>query len=1237
MTFWGNPVTSGSNKIDYYISADILEHPYRTRMPASDDPYSEQVILLEGQGIWYFQPVDPAIELARAHISHMVGPIQTYYRSDFNIPDDAFVFLLPQSVFKIHPLYDLILSEILFRGLARGINIHLVVTGGRIPRWTRIYTLRLITAIGEENLSRLHIIERVSSESFNNLLKISNVILHPFPFDGSRTSADSLIVNIPYVTMPTEYLKGRMGAAFLRTMNLSELIASDIEEYIEISLKLAEDTRFYKEVQTKIIKNLPLIWEDMSYPYQWTIFFQRLLGFPISSFSSFLQQTGRNITHDMIFTEERAKSSFACDKAILYDTEKGKRMKLWQLNELGIADTETLQKDETVWPKVFEYWKHHNNCSALTLPFEKRMINKETEERLSTEDIVLPDHYKAIIIIAPIRTADGKLKPRKKREIPSDPTASRFLEEQENNEIFLNHGRRPLLPGVIPSSVEEEEGGIHFVDVNKQKEKLTLLHTIKDNITSRQTVLLADGSYSQDNGVISETKIEKEEEKSIPPTPPSPSLLADVDTGTTGNGKKKYVINLDVIRQSLQGKHHRKVEKDPSILSLDELKIKEEVVVLTDKSDSSLQSIQSQDFTSSPLITKEEENDVLEKKVEELSSQFTFYFKQGKFDSSIHIGNEILEIISNTSFQQYYPKILLEMGIAHYLSGQYHAAYHYCVQSLEAIRNPKINILNYYDSSSLYSCLGNSALYLPIDLTNHHDIELRINYLYTAYLRRKEEEEVEKRSNNEEQQQQMGEEKLSSSSSSSSSSVNPSRLQLRSNLFQLTADSIEYSLLQAFGSYRLYDHCLEFLYSQYHLPPVHLEGGYILFFSPVKWNESISRRYINQVEELLQENHLYSSNTSLFDQIITFQKNAEHVINPLLQCFTANLKYRHLFHQIQTNLMKVIDAINTTQSTDRIKQEIEDKQQLQQQQQQQQQQQHPISISSSSSKKDQETKKRSTDNNSNSSSKKGIALITQFFIPKENTIFREDLEYALIRNLGNPFISDIFLLLEEDLNITVPTIFIEKIHLVVIHKRLSFSDAFLFANEYLQDRIVILANADIYFHGHLQIFYEPVIETDIREEPEQSKEKEMTSVSFQSKDFPSNLLLAILKWKDIGDFVQFTLRTDSQDAWIFKPPISSTIIHQSHFYLGLPRCDNRIAEIFYQENYTVLNTPFQIRAVEIQRDERLSKAYEFSQLKDNEFNEKKPNNYRNGLYDQGNAVIGNGRSILLSDYFELWG
>ena len=198
MAFWGNPITSGSQQIDFFVSADVMEHPHRTRMPIADEPYTEQVVLMEGQGIWYLRP-DIAGDLASSNLTHLVAAPRTFSRTDFGLQEDCFLYALPQSTFKIHPLYDLVLRDI----LERAPDSHLVVTGGRRPRWTEIYITRLQSALGPELSQRLHVIERVSSEQFLALLEISDVILHPFPFDGSKTSADALHVHKPLVTLPT--------------------------------------------------------------------------------------------------------------------------------------------------------------------------------------------------------------------------------------------------------------------------------------------------------------------------------------------------------------------------------------------------------------------------------------------------------------------------------------------------------------------------------------------------------------------------------------------------------------------------------------------------------------------------------------------------------------------------------------------------------------------------------------------------------------------------------------------------------------------------------------------------------------------------------------------------------------------------------------------------------------------------------------------------------------------------
>ena len=170
-----------------------------------------------------------------------------------------------------------------------------------------------------------------------------------------------------------------------------------------------------------------------------------------------------------------------------------------------------------------------------------------------------------------------------------------------------------------------------------------------------------------------------------------------------------------------------------------------------------------------------------------------------------------------------------------------------------------------------------------------------------------------------------------------------------------------------------------------------------------------------------------------------------------------------------------------------------------------------------------------------------------------------------------------------------------------------------------------LANADIYFDDTL------------------SRLGDLTYLNLTGR------ILALLKWHDHGEkwerdekgdkgeegdeSIYLTLRTDSQDAWVFQPPVrtmtannthtnntnvdnntvsANSIIAQSDFYLGIPRCDNRIAEIFISNGYIVLNPTFAVHAIEIHNSIRKNSPI---------------------LYTTKGAVHGKGRDILLTDIF----
>jgi hypothetical protein len=277
-----------------------MEHPYRTHLLPSEEPYTEQVVLLGGQGIWYYHPDSPLLQLPAGNkYSHLKAV--SISRADFGYEEDWFIFFCPQSVFKMHPMFDFVFADILHRIP----HAHLVVTGGRRAAWSEQYTTRLEAALGAALCDRVHVLQRISSENFLNLLRIADVLLHPFPFDGSRTSADGIGLGIPVLTLPSEQLRGRMCQAFYRTMDLPELVAKNRSDYVAIAAELAFNKDFLQTVKRKLVERSHLVWEDMEVPFEWSSFLTRVSGASPVSWRQFLAESGRDEGAEHALREER--------------------------------------------------------------------------------------------------------------------------------------------------------------------------------------------------------------------------------------------------------------------------------------------------------------------------------------------------------------------------------------------------------------------------------------------------------------------------------------------------------------------------------------------------------------------------------------------------------------------------------------------------------------------------------------------------------------------------------------------------------------------------------------------------------------------------------------------------------------------------------------------------------------------------------------------------------------------
>jgi predicted O-linked N-acetylglucosamine transferase (SPINDLY family) len=68
-----------------------------------------------------------------------------------------------------------------------------------------------------------------------------DIALDPFPFGGGTTTAESLWMGVPVVTLRGERWVGRISQAMLATVGLADLVAADGDGYVRIAAALAAD------------------------------------------------------------------------------------------------------------------------------------------------------------------------------------------------------------------------------------------------------------------------------------------------------------------------------------------------------------------------------------------------------------------------------------------------------------------------------------------------------------------------------------------------------------------------------------------------------------------------------------------------------------------------------------------------------------------------------------------------------------------------------------------------------------------------------------------------------------------------------------------------------------------------------------------------------------------------------------------------------------------------------------
>lgn len=229
---WGHPVTTGLPSIDYFLSSDLMEPE------GAQSHYREKLIRLPGLSFsWTLPDYDEA-------------KTKTPCREQFGLGRDEIICLCVQNLSKYLPRHDTMLV-----GIASQVPQSRMVFIEGAKNTTSLFKNRLRACFEHARLDfnkQVLFLPRLNRDEYHALNLIADIFLDTSQWSGCNSTLEALNCNLPVVTLPGQWMRGRHSYAFYRKMQYEALIARDEKHYIELAVHLAKDAAWREEQRQKI-------------------------------------------------------------------------------------------------------------------------------------------------------------------------------------------------------------------------------------------------------------------------------------------------------------------------------------------------------------------------------------------------------------------------------------------------------------------------------------------------------------------------------------------------------------------------------------------------------------------------------------------------------------------------------------------------------------------------------------------------------------------------------------------------------------------------------------------------------------------------------------------------------------------------------------------------------------------------------------------------------------------------
>ena len=236
----GHPVTTGIANMDYYLSSELMESDN------AQEHYSEKLIRFPSP-VYYF---------ARPNL-----PERLKTREELGLPNAGHIYMCPMRLQKMHPDFDVAMAELLQLDPAGTI---VLFDDMYLPLGKQFLLERFEKTIPQALRERIIFLPWVKDPAdFISTIAAADVVLDPYHFGIGTTAIMTFVTGTPLVTKPAEFMRGRVGAAMCKMLDMEECIAADTQEYVRKAYEIASNRQVRERVSAKIMQNSSIFFDNL--------------------------------------------------------------------------------------------------------------------------------------------------------------------------------------------------------------------------------------------------------------------------------------------------------------------------------------------------------------------------------------------------------------------------------------------------------------------------------------------------------------------------------------------------------------------------------------------------------------------------------------------------------------------------------------------------------------------------------------------------------------------------------------------------------------------------------------------------------------------------------------------------------------------------------------------------------------------------------------------------------------